>query len=115
MRALKLARTAGWASRDFQQARLLKLAPASSSSRITFFTRLVRVCPWPGRLWTFSETDYRRNSFFGMTGTYYDKDLTDIVYRYDLLYQPDHAVARSEFRQPDGIGVDPVYTLDYRG
>ena len=29
---------------------------------------------------------YRRNNFFGLTGTYYDKDLTDIVYRYDILY-----------------------------
>jgi hypothetical protein len=37
-------------------------------------------------------TDYVRNKFFGLTGTYYDKDLTDIVYRYDVLYQPDHAV-----------------------
>ena len=33
-------------------------------------------------------TDYRRNHFFGLTGTYYDKDLTDIVYRYDVLYAP---------------------------
>ena len=33
-------------------------------------------------------TDYRRNHFFGLTGTYYDKDLTDIVYRYDALYAP---------------------------
>ena len=30
----------------------------------------------------------RRNHFFGLTGTYYDKDLTDIVYRYDALYAP---------------------------
>ncbi len=33
-------------------------------------------------------TDFRRNHFFGLTGTYYDKDLTDIVYRYDILYAP---------------------------
>ena len=32
--------------------------------------------------------DYRRNPFFGLTGTYYDKDITDIVYRYDVLYAP---------------------------
>jgi hypothetical protein len=38
-------------------------------------------------------TDYRRNHFFGLTGTYYDKDLTDIVYRYDILYQPDIGVS----------------------
>ena len=41
----------------------------------------------------FSTTDYRRNHFFGLTGTYYDKDLTDIVYRYDFLYQPKIDVA----------------------
>ena len=33
-------------------------------------------------------TDFRRNHFFGLTGTYYDNDLTDIVYRYDALYAP---------------------------
>ncbi len=49
-----------------------------------------------------SETNYRRNNFFGMTGTYYDKDLTDIVYRYDVLYQPDHAVGVPSFQNPDG-------------
>ena len=35
------------------------------------------------------DTDTRRNKFFGLTGTYYDKDLTDIVYRYDVLYAPE--------------------------
>ncbi|MGA7870108.1 MAG: hypothetical protein WCA22_04335 [Candidatus Binatus sp.] len=40
-----------------------------------------------------SSNDIVRNKFFGLTGTYYDKDLTDIVYRYDFLYQPDHAVS----------------------
>ena len=48
--------------------------------------------PVAGTFEVISETDYRRNNFFGMTGTYYDKDLTDIVYRYDVLYQPDYAV-----------------------
>ena len=46
-----------------------------------------------GSVEAFSTTDYRRNNFFGLTGTYYDKDLTDIVYRYDVLYQPDINVA----------------------
>ncbi len=32
--------------------------------------------------------DFKRKNFFGLTGTYYDKDLTDIVYRYDTLYAP---------------------------
>jgi hypothetical protein len=48
--------------------------------------------PKAGTFETISTTDFRRNHFFGLTGTYYDKDLTDIVYRYDLLYQPDSAV-----------------------
>jgi len=42
-----------------------------------------------GSVETFAHTDFVRNKFFGLTGTYYDKDLTDIVYRYDFLYQPD--------------------------
>jgi hypothetical protein len=49
--------------------------------------------PKAGSVSVVSTMDYRRNSFFGLTGTYYDKDLTDIVYRYDLLYQPDHAIS----------------------
>jgi hypothetical protein len=58
-----------------------------------FFTHPVRPgVPVGGSLEVVGETDYRRNSFFGLTGTYYDKQLTDIVYRYDFLYQPDHAI-----------------------
>ncbi len=49
--------------------------------------------PVGGTVELLGTTDYRRNNFFGLTGTYYDKDLTDIVYRYDFLYQPDIAVA----------------------
>jgi len=49
-----------------------------------------------------SETDYVRNKFFGLTGTYYDKDLTDIVYRYDFLYQPDINVAVPSGVSPRG-------------
>jgi len=53
--------------------------------------------PQPGvpKFGTFAaltESDYRRNNFFGLTGTYYDKALTDIVYRYDVLWEPDNAV-----------------------
>ena len=53
-------------------------------------------------------TDYRRNHFFGLTGTYYDKDLTDIVYRYDVLYAPKVGVyiagqsATARWRQASG-------------
>jgi len=46
-----------------------------------------------GTVEVFSTEDFRRNNFFGLTGTYYDKDLTDIVYRYDFLYQPKINVA----------------------
>ena len=40
-----------------------------------------------------SETDWRRNNFFGLTGTYYDKALTDVVYRYDVLWEPRYGGA----------------------
>jgi len=46
-----------------------------------------------GSVEAFTTTDYLRNNFFGLTGTYYDKDLTDIVYRYDFLWQPKINVA----------------------
>jgi hypothetical protein len=52
--------------------------------------------PKAGTFSILTQTNYRRNHFFGVTGTYYDKDLTDIVYRYDVLYQPDHAVTTNE-------------------
>ena len=57
-----------------------------------FRERPRRGVPVAGTLEVIGETDYRRNHFFGLTGTYYDKELTDIVYRYDVLYQPDHAI-----------------------
>jgi len=37
-----------------------------------------------------------------VTGTYYDKDLTDIVYRYDVLYQPKIGVAVPATVNPNG-------------
>ena len=45
--------------------------------------------PKAGSVIVVSTKDFVRNKFFGVTGTYYDKDLTDIVYRYDVLYEPD--------------------------
>jgi hypothetical protein len=57
------------------------------------YSKMAPGVPWGGSLELVTTTDYVRNKFFGITGTYYDKDLTDIVYRYDLLYQPDHAIA----------------------
>jgi hypothetical protein len=55
-----------------------------------------------GSVELFSQTDYVRNKFFGITGTYYDKDLTDIVYRYDFLYEPDINVAVPAAIDPKG-------------
>jgi len=57
------------------------------------YTHPVRAgVPKAGLFQDIGETDYVRNKFFGMTGTYYDNDVTDIVFRYDFLYQPDHAI-----------------------
>ncbi len=50
---------------------------------------------------------YQRNPFFGSTGTYYDKDFTDVVYRYDFLYAPRVGVslANPKTRGPQlGLG-----------
>ena len=48
-------------------------------------------------------TDYRRNHFFGLTGTYYDKDLTDIVYRYDVSVRAEGwSLYRGRSRDPHG-------------
>jgi uncharacterized protein DUF1302 len=58
--------------------------------------------PKAGTLFAPATVDYRRNSFFGVTGTYYDKDLTDIVYRYDVLYQPDIGVGVPTAIAPQG-------------
>ena len=72
--------------------------------------------PKGGTLQIVSETDIVRNKFFGLTGTYYDKDLTDIVYRYDVLYQPDHAISSS--RRAGSFArsrVDRAYALHPRG
>jgi len=41
---------------------------------------------------SYVSTDTPRHHFFGLTGTYYDKDLTDIVYRYDTLYAPKYGM-----------------------
>ncbi len=41
-----------------------------------------------GTIRPYTSENFRRNHFFGLTGTYYDKDLTDMVFRYDTLYAP---------------------------
>ncbi|HKF40746.1 MAG TPA: hypothetical protein VKB21_06640, partial [Candidatus Acidoferrum sp.] len=48
--------------------------------------------PNVGTLDVFLSNRFRRNLFFGLTGTYYDKEWTDIVYRYDSLYTPNFGV-----------------------
>src|SRR6202030_9581 len=53
-----------------------------------FLNKRHRGVPVGGTVELVSTEDFRRNHFIGLTGTYYDKDLTDIVYRYDFLYQP---------------------------
>ena len=40
-----------------------------------------------------STSNYRRNPYFGLTGTYYDKTFTDAVLRYDTLYAPRVSVS----------------------
>src|SRR5215472_3706213 len=67
-----------------------------------------RVNPAPGvpvfgTVFATLSTRYRRNSFFGLTGTYYDKEWTDIVYRYDSLYTPNFGVNR--IVSPPGAAV----------
>jgi hypothetical protein len=55
--------------------------------------------PKAGTVLTLSTTDYRRNPYFGVTGTYYDDRVTDSVIRYDALYAPRVAIIA-----PVGLG-----------
>ncbi|MHB8383897.1 MAG: hypothetical protein ACYDC3_16335, partial [Candidatus Binataceae bacterium] len=61
--------------------------------------------PKAGTIKVLLSEDYRRDSFWGMTGTYYDKDLTDIVYRYDMLYAPNYGVNQAS---PAGNAAGPL-------
>jgi hypothetical protein len=71
--------------------------------------------PVAGTLDVFLSNRFRRNSFFGLTGTYYDKEWTDIVYRYDSLYTPNSGVnvgAKGEWAEEMRIilaGDRPTY------
>ncbi len=60
--------------------------------------------PKAGTIKVLLSEDFRRENFFGMTGTYYDKDLTDIVYRYDMLYAPNYGVNQAS---PAGDAAGP--------
>ena len=66
----------------------IAIAPATFILPGFFLNKRHRGVPVGGTVEAISTEDFRRNHFFGLTGTYYDKDLTDIVYRYDVLYQP---------------------------
>jgi hypothetical protein len=44
----------------------------------------------------------RRNHYMGVTGTYYDKDLSDVVYRYDFFYAPRVGVGVPTAQDPQG-------------
>jgi hypothetical protein len=48
--------------------------------------------PVVGTLDIFLSNRFRRNNYWGLTGTYYDKEWTDIVYRYDMLYTNNFGV-----------------------
>jgi hypothetical protein len=70
--------------------------------------------PLGGTFLALLSQDIRRNNYIGMTGTYYDKDLTDIVYRYDLLYAPKVGVSTTTGKHPgcaiggcQGPGIGP--------
>jgi hypothetical protein len=67
-----------------------------------FLNKRHRGVPVGGTVELVTTEDFRRNHFFGLTGTYYDKDLTDIVYRYDFLYQPKIGVAVPATVNPNG-------------
>ena len=67
----------------------------------------IPTAPTAGTIRVPDVTDYRRNHFFGLTGTYYDKDLTDIVYRYDVLYAPKVGVYLAAPNGGNGRGGVP--------
>ncbi len=80
----------------------IAIAPGTFLVPGHFLNRPRRGVPVAGSIIAVGTTDYRRNHFFGLTGTYYDKDLTDIVYRYDFLYQPRTAVDVPATVDPNG-------------
>jgi hypothetical protein len=53
-----------------------------------------------GTIGDFTKTASPRTSDFGLTGTYYDKDLTDMVFRYDTFYAPHVGCNVTPLNQP---------------
>jgi hypothetical protein len=73
----------------------------------------IPTAPTVGTIRVPDTTNYRRNHFFGLTGTYYDKDLTDIVYRYDVLYAPKVGVyiaGQPNLRAGSAFGPSSAWT-----
>jgi len=58
------------------------------------------LAPLIGNVYINLTDEYVRQSYFDVTGTYYDKDLTDIVYRYDTVYSPKQAVNIDNAKAP---------------
>jgi len=46
-----------------------------------------------GTLRLFERDEIVRQNIFGANGSYYDNDLTDVVYRYDFSYRPKYGIA----------------------
>jgi hypothetical protein len=63
--------------------------------------------PLLGTILAADTVDYRWNLYFGLTGTYYDKDLTDTVLRYDALYGPKTGIG---FRSQKSSATDSTWT-----
>ncbi len=55
-----------------------------------------KLLPMLGNLKIFLDSEVVRQNYLDITGTYYDKDLTDIVYRYDAVYTPKEATNTSQ-------------------
>jgi hypothetical protein len=58
--------------------------------------------PKAGTIGILFASNQRRNHYVGVTGTYYDKDLTDVVYRYDFFYAPRVGIGVPTSQDPYG-------------
>ncbi len=58
------------------------------------------------------KNEYVRQHWIGLTGSYYDKDLSDAVYRYDFFYAPK--VAGSSFSGASGLLGQPKWVQTTR-
>lgn len=70
--------------------------------------------PKVGRVLALQATDYRRNPYFGATGTYYDSDFTSSVLRYDLFYAPRVGISAPTSIKPTLIDVPLAPPKEHR-